>query len=79
MQVIYKLLESFLYICLKSKYMQHVREVIRRERRAQDLTQSDLAEKIGKSRGYISGIETGHIHMSLATANRILHHLGLFA
>ena len=56
--------------------MEFVRDTIRTQRRIKNLTQAELAEKIGKKRPYISGIESGSQKVSVESANAILKALG---
>ena len=52
-------------------------ELLREQRKAQKLTQQQLAEKIGKKREYISQIERGNSDMQLSTFLQIANALGL--
>lgn len=52
-------------------------EVLKEERKERKMTQSELAEKIGKKREYISQLENGKIDMQLSTFISILQALGL--
>jgi transcriptional regulator with XRE-family HTH domain len=53
------------------------KEIIRKERKAQGLTQTELAQKAGVSRSCIAFIETGRREVSLGTADKILTVLGV--
>ncbi len=47
-------------------------EVIKEERRLANLTQEQLAEKIGAKKSFISRIENGHSDIQLSTLYRLL-------
>jgi len=51
-------------------------EIIREERKQANLTQQELAEKIGAKKSYISRIENGHTDIQLSTLYRLIE-LGL--
>lgn len=46
-------------------------------RKQAKITQSELAEKIGTSKTYISRIENGHVEPKVSTFYRILNALGM--
>jgi DNA-binding XRE family transcriptional regulator len=52
-------------------------ELLREHRKAQKMTQQQLADKIGKKREYISQIERGNSDMQLSTFLQISNALGL--
>ncbi|MDY5546062.1 MAG: helix-turn-helix transcriptional regulator [Prevotella sp.] len=52
-------------------------EILKDERKRQNMTQKVLAEKIGKKREYISTLEKGDADMQLSTFLRIADALGL--
>lgn len=52
-------------------------EILKDERKRQNLTQKELADKIGKKREYISALEKGQTDMQLSTFLRIADALGL--
>ena len=52
-------------------------ELLKDERKRQNVTQKVLAEKIGKKREYISSLEMGQTDMQLSTFLRIADALGL--
>ena len=52
-------------------------ELLKDERKRQNVTQKVLAEKIGKKREYISSLEKGQTDMQLSTFLRIADALGL--
>ena len=52
-------------------------ELLKNERKRQNVTQKALAEKIGKKREYISSLEKGQTDMQLSTFLRIADALGL--
>ncbi len=52
-------------------------ELLKEERKRQNITQKVLAEKIGKKREYISSIEKGQTDMQLSTFLSIADALGL--
>ncbi len=52
-------------------------ELLKEQRRAQKMTQQQLADKIGKKREFISNIERGKSDMQLSTFMLISHALGL--
>ena len=52
-------------------------ELLKDERKRQNVTQKVLAEKIGKKREYISSLETGQTHSSSAILFRRSGALGL--
>lgn len=47
-------------------------EIIKEERRLANLTQEQLAEKIGAKKSFISRIENGHSDIQLSTLYRLL-------
>lgn len=51
-------------------------EIIREERKNANMTQEELAEKIGAKKSYISRIENGHTDIQLSTLYRLIE-LGL--
>lgn len=51
-------------------------EIIREERRQANMTQEQLAEKIGAKKSYISRIENGHTDIQLSTLYKLIE-LGL--
>ncbi len=51
-------------------------EIIRAERKQANLTQEELAEKIGAKKSYISRIENGHTDIQLSTLYKLIE-LGL--
>lgn len=51
-------------------------EIIREERKNANMTQKELAEKIGAKKSYISRIENGHTDIQLSTLYRLIE-LGL--
>ncbi len=51
-------------------------EIIREERKQANLTQEELAEKIGAKKSYISRIENGHTDIQLSTLYKLIE-LGL--
>lgn len=52
-------------------------QIIRDVRRAEKVTQSDLASRIGSTKSYISKIENGMMTPSVSTFYRIIGALGL--
>ncbi len=52
-------------------------ELLKDERKRQNITQKVLAERIGKRREYISSLEKGQTDMQLSTFLRIADALGL--
>lgn len=52
-------------------------ELLRTERKKRHITQSQLANIIGKSRTYITALEKGQTDMQLSTFIMIAHALGL--
>lgn len=52
-------------------------ELLKDERKKQNITQKSLAEKIGKKREYISSLEKGQTDMQLSTFLKIADALGL--
>ena len=52
-------------------------EILKDERKRQNMTQKVLAEKIGKRREYISSLEKGQTDMQLSTFLRIADALGI--
>ena len=52
-------------------------EILKEERKRQNITQKVLADKIGKKREYISALEKGQTDMQLSTFIRIADALGL--
>lgn len=55
----------------------YLAEVLREERKKRKITQSQLAEIIGKSRTYVTALEKGQTDMQLSTFLKISHALGL--
>lgn len=51
-------------------------EIIREERKQMNMTQEELAEKIGAKKSYISRIENGHTDIQLSTLYKLIE-LGL--
>lgn len=51
-------------------------EIIRDERKQANMTQEELAEKIGAKKSYISRIENGHTDIQLSTLFKLIE-LGL--
>lgn len=51
-------------------------EIIREERKQANMTQEELAEKIGAKKSYISRIENGHTDIQLSTLYKLIE-LGL--
>lgn len=52
-------------------------ELLKEERKAQKLTQKQLADKIGRKREFISQLERGDVDMQLSTFLNISRALGL--
>ena len=52
-------------------------ELLKEERKRQNITQKQLAEMVGKKREYISSLENGKVDMQLSTFFRIAGALGL--
>lgn len=52
-------------------------EILRDERKRQNITQKSLAERIGIKREYLSNLERGKTDMQLSTFIRIAEALGL--
>ncbi len=52
-------------------------ELLKDERKRQNITQKSLAEQIGKKREYISALEKGQTDMQLSTFLKIADALGL--
>lgn len=52
-------------------------ELLKDERKKQNITQQSLAEQIGKKREYISALEKGQTDMQLSTFLKIADALGL--
>ncbi|MBP5136214.1 MAG: helix-turn-helix transcriptional regulator [Paludibacteraceae bacterium] len=52
-------------------------ELLKEQRKAQKMTQQELADKIGKKREYVSQIERGNSDMQLSTFLLIARALGL--
>lgn len=52
-------------------------ELLKEERKKQNITQKSLAESIGKKREYISALEKGQTDMQLSTFLKLAEALGL--
>ena len=68
--------------CLCKKYDAKAKawyyaEMLKDERKKQNITQKALAERIGKKREYISALEKGQTDMQLSTFLKIADALGL--
>ena len=68
--------------CLCKKYDAKAKawyyaELLKDERKKQNITQKALAERIGKKREYISALEKGQTDMQLSTFLKIADALGL--
>ena len=68
--------------CLCKKYDAKAKawyyaELLKDERKKQNITQKALAERIGKKREYISALEKGQTDMQLSTFFKIADALGL--
>lgn len=61
---------------IKDNLIQQVAQMVRTRRQAMDLTQSELAEKIGISQQIISRIEKGRDNMRLLTLEKVFRFLG---
>ncbi len=51
-------------------------QALRSIRRSEHVTQSELAQRVGTSKSYISKIESGEINPSIAAYNRLVSALG---
>lgn len=61
----------------KEAYNYCIGHLIADARKQEHMTQSDLAEKIGSSKSYVSRIEKGQIEPGVVTFFRIIEALGL--
>ena len=52
-------------------------QILREARREENVTQAELANRIGTTKSYISKIENGTMTPSVSTFYRIIHALGL--
>lgn len=55
----------------------YLAEVLKEERKRRKISQSQLAEIVGKSRTYITALEKGKTDMQLSTFLMMVHALGL--
>ena len=62
---------------MKEGTLSEFAEIIRSRRKALNLTQKELAEKVGKKRTYIARIEKGEIDMQLSSFISISQALGI--
>ena len=58
-------------------YSYYTGQIIEQARKEAKLTQSELAEKLGSSKSYISRVETGRTEPKISTFYRIASALGL--
>ncbi len=61
----------------KEAYIFYMGQVISDARKAEKLTQSELAERVGMNKTYISRIEKGSIEPGISTFSKIIEALGL--
>lgn len=61
----------------KEAYIFYMGQVISDARKAEKLTQSQLAERVGMNKTYISRIEKGLIEPGISTFSKIIEALGL--
>ena len=61
----------------KEAYTYYVGQIIRDARKAEKVTQQELASRIGTNKSYISKIENGDIEPGAGTFYRIIDALGL--
>ncbi len=61
----------------KEAYAFYMGQIIHDERKKEHISQSDLANRIGADKSYISKIENGLIDPSITTFYRIISALGL--
>ncbi|HHT22714.1 MAG TPA: helix-turn-helix transcriptional regulator [Bacteroidales bacterium] len=61
----------------KEAYVFYMGQVISEARKAEKLTQAELAERVGMNKTYISRIEKGLIEPGISTFNKIIEALGL--
>lgn len=62
---------------LKEAYIFYMGQVIADARKAERITQSELAERVGMNKTYISRIEKGLIEPGISTFSKIIDALGL--
>lgn len=62
---------------MKESTLSEFAEIIRSRRKALNLTQKELAEKVGKKRTYIARIEKGETDMQLSSFISISQALGI--
>lgn len=62
---------------MKEGTLSEFAEIIRSRRKALNLTQKELAEKVGKKRTYIARIEKGETDMQLSSFISISQALGI--
>ena len=62
----------------KEAYSFYTGQIIEQARKEVKMTQTELAEKLGSSKSYISRIETGRTEPKVSTFYRIISALGLF-
>lgn len=62
---------------MKEGILSEFAEIIRSRRKALNLTQKELAEKVGKKRTYIARIEKGETDMQLSSFISISQALGI--
>ena len=51
-------------------------QVIENARKRQNISQAELARRIGSDRSYVCRVENGQIEPKISTFNKILHALG---
>lgn len=61
----------------KEAYAYYTGQLIEDARKKANMTQEELAEKIGTNKSYISRVETGKIEPKISTFYRIMSALGL--
>ncbi len=61
----------------KEAYVYYMGQLISDARRSEKMTQSELAERVGTNKTYISRIEKGIIEPGIGTFGRIIDALGL--
>jgi DNA-binding XRE family transcriptional regulator len=61
----------------KEAYSYYIGKIIEEARKEANMTQSELAEKVGSNKSYISRVETGRTEPKISTFFRIIAALGL--
>jgi Predicted transcriptional regulator with C-terminal CBS domains len=62
----------------KEAYAYYTGQIIEQARKDANMTQAELAEKIGTNKSYISRVETGRTEPKVSTFYRIAGALGLY-